>query len=258
LEYGVLVFPAQYLTGEEQLAFGLRFGEREGGLKPPPADKPLPTRPGLIDGVAELSNVSPSGEVLSDPKDPQVEYLAGNDVWHTDSSFLPVSAKCSILSCIESPSQGGETAWADMRTALQELDPAERDRLAGLRAWHSLAWSQAIRGVFGKEPAEDPTTMKGAWHAVVRRHPETGREALYIGRHACAIEGMDLGEAQALLGRLVEDACQPPRVFAHSWAPGDVVIWDNRCVLHQVRPWDLHERRIMWHVRIGGEASEAL
>jgi alpha-ketoglutarate-dependent taurine dioxygenase len=91
----------------------------------------------------------------------------------------------------------------------------------------------------------------------VRRHPETGRESLYIGRHACAIEGMDLAEAQQLLAELLQGACQAPRVVAHKWNVGDVIVWDNRCLLHRVQPWDLRQRRLMWHVRIAGEETEA-
>jgi alpha-ketoglutarate-dependent taurine dioxygenase len=257
LRHAVLVFPAQHLTREEQVAFGLRFGDLESKGYKYTATPGVAGRPRVSNGVVELSNVDADGRVISDPHDPQVEFIAGNDVWHTDSSYKTVSAKASVLSCIEGPSQGGETSFADMRAAYDALDPSRRGALQGRRAWHSLEWSQALRGVAGAEVAADPTTMEGAWHQMIRRHPETGRESLYIGRHACAIEGMDLAEAQALLSDLLEGACAPPRVIAHRWTPGDVVVWDNRCLLHRVLPWDLRERRVMWHVRIGGTDTEA-
>ncbi len=257
LQYGVLVFPGQRLTQSEQVAFGLRFGELASRGYTSAAREQHPGLPRMADGVIEMSNVDAEGRVISDPSHPQVLYLAGNDVWHTDSSYGRVSAKASLLSCVECPTEGGETAFADMRAALEELSPAERDRLAGLRAFHSLEYSQALRGVEGAVVPADPTTLAGAWHAILRRHPETGRESLYIGRHACAIEEMDLATAQRLLADLLERACQPPRVFAHKWSVGDLVVWDNRCLLHRVRPWNLSERRVMWHVRIAGEKTEA-
>jgi alpha-ketoglutarate-dependent taurine dioxygenase len=87
----------------------------------------------------------------------------------------------------------------------------------------------------------------------VSQHPATGRPSLCIGRHACHIFGMDLVEAQSLLHDLLVGACQPPRVLTHRWTVGDVVIWDNRCILHRARPWDLTERRVLRHVRIAGD-----
>jgi alpha-ketoglutarate-dependent taurine dioxygenase len=257
LEYGVLAFPEQKLTQPEQVAFGSRFGELASRGYGYAAREQHPGLPRVTDGVIEMSNVDADGRIISDPGHPQVLYLAGNDVWHTDSSYGRVSAKASVLSCVECPSEGGETAFADMRAALDALSPADRDRVAGLRAFHSLEYSQALRGVEGAAVPADPTTLAGAWHAMVRRHPETGRESLYIGRHACAIEGMELTAAQSLLAGLLEQACQPPRVFAHKWNVGDVIVWDNRCLLHRVQPWDLGQRRLMWHVRIAGEESEA-
>jgi alpha-ketoglutarate-dependent taurine dioxygenase len=259
LRYGVLVFPEQKLTQKEQVAFGRRFGElatnRSASTEP---KEEKPGRPPVVDGeVVLLSNVDPTGLVISDPDHPQVAYLAGNDVWHTDASYKRVTAKATLLSCVECATTGGETAFADMRAALEAMTPGERDRLAGLRAWHSFEYSQALRRVGDPALLDDPTTMEGAYHAMVRRHPETGRESLFIGRHACAIEGMELAAAQRLLEDLHQQACKPPRVMAHKWSVGDLVVWDNRCLLHRVQPWDLRERRVMWHVRTAGEESEA-
>jgi alpha-ketoglutarate-dependent taurine dioxygenase len=261
LEHAVLVFPGQGLTRKEQVAFGLRFGELESRSSTPYAYVANKTegsgRPRVIDSVVELSNVDREGRVITDARDPQVEFIAGNDQWHTDSSYKAVSARASILSCVEGPSIGGSTAFADMRAALEALSPLERSSLIGRRAWHSLEWSQALRGVGGTRPATDPTTMEGAYHSIIRTHPETGRDSLFIGRHTCGIEGMALEVAGPLLSGLLDDACQPPRLISHHWSPGDVVVWDNRCVLHRVEAWDLHERRVMWHVRIGGAEFEA-
>jgi alpha-ketoglutarate-dependent taurine dioxygenase len=86
-------------------------------------------------------------------------------------------------------------------------------------------------------------------------HPVTGRPALFIGRHAHDIPGMDPEESQQLLDELLEFACRPPRVYEHEWVVGDFVVWDNRCVLHRARPYDMREPRVLNHTRISGDPA---
>ena len=94
---------------------------------------------------------------------------------------------------------------------------------------------------------------------LVKVHPETGRPALTIGRHAHAIPDLDPAESEALLDDLVAFTCQPPRTYQHRWTPGDVVVWDNRRLMHQACPWDMAEPRVMYHSRIAGDpASEGV
>jgi alpha-ketoglutarate-dependent taurine dioxygenase len=92
----------------------------------------------------------------------------------------------------------------------------------------------------------------------VKVHPVTGRPALFIGRHAYGIPGLDEAESEKLLAALIDFACQPPRTYAHRWQPGDVVIWDNRCVLHRARPYDYREPRVMRHTRVAGDPATEL
>ena len=93
---------------------------------------------------------------------------------------------------------------------------------------------------------------------LVKTHPETGRKSLLVGRHAHNIPGLEQAESDALIQELVDFACQPPRIYHHDWTAGDAVVWDNRCLMHQATPWDMTQRRIMWHSRIAGDpASEA-
>jgi alpha-ketoglutarate-dependent taurine dioxygenase len=93
---------------------------------------------------------------------------------------------------------------------------------------------------------------------LVKTHPDTGRKSLLIGRHAHDIPGLSPDESQQLLQELIDFACQPPRIYHHDWRAGDVVIWDNRCLLHQATPFDMTQPRIMWHTRIAGDpVSEA-
>ena len=132
-EHAVLVFPGQHLTEAEQVAFANRFGEIE-LLAPDPEQKAVP-----------ISNQKPDGTVMG-ADEHRFKSLRGNEGWHTDSSYMPLSAKASVLSAQVVPSAGGETEWADMRAAYDALDEATRRRIAGLSAHHSLYHSQAKIG----------------------------------------------------------------------------------------------------------------
>jgi alpha-ketoglutarate-dependent taurine dioxygenase len=238
-QYGLLVFPAQHLTPDAQTAFGERFGRIE---------ELAPTRK-----FVPITNKRADGTLLRDDEH-GMQIMIGNEGWHTDSSYMRVSAKASVLSAHVVPSQGGQTEWADMRAAYDALDDATRARLDGLVAFHSLRYSQAkighqvaVGAGYGFQDGTPPL------RPLVKRHPITGRNALYIGRHAYGIVGMEPAESEQLLEELVEFACQPPRTYLHQRQPGDVVIWDNRCLLHRARPYNHSEARVMVHVRVRGE-----
>ena len=186
-----------------------------------------------------------------------MQMLRGNEGWHTDSSYMPLAAKASILSAHVVPSSGGATEWADMRAAYDDLDEAVKERIAALSAFHSIRYSQAqigfteiISGSYGYD-VEDPPLRP-----LVKVHPATGRRALYIGRHAHAIPGLEASESDALLAELLARACRPPRVYRHQWTPGDIAVWDNRCVLHHACTYDYREVRVMKHTRVSGDATE--
>lgn len=247
--YGILVFHDQDLDREAHMAFARRFGdiERQSDqtMRADFVGKPI---------VLDISNVDENGVHIRDRNHPQTRFLGGNEGWHSDSSFKEVSAKASVLFAIETPSIAGETGYADMRAAWDDaLSDAERERLGGLRAYHSLAYSQAVAGASDTPVPDDPTELPGAWHPLVRTHPVTGRMSLFIGRHAAMVEGLPGAEGRQLLENLLDRACRPPRIYYHSWRPGDVVIWDNRCMLHRATSWDLDERRVLRHVRVAGD-----
>jgi len=244
LEHAVLIFPDQHLSAAAQTAFAERFGNIEHLV----ADRK----------IVPISNRRADGTLLSDHEH-GMQIMMGNEGWHTDSSYMRVSAKASVLSAHVVPAHGGETEWADMRAAYDALDDAMRARIAGLSAYHSLRYSQArighvaaVGSSYGFHDEQPPL------RPLVKVHPETGRAALYIGRHAYGIPGLDPDESEALLDDLVAFACRPPRVYTHPWTPGDVVIWDNRCVLHRARPYDHREARVMMHVRVAGEPATEL
>jgi alpha-ketoglutarate-dependent taurine dioxygenase len=241
LQHALLVFPGQHLTNDEQVAFARRFGDLEFPL-------------------AAISNVRKDGSIRVDEKtDNVVQVLKGNMGWHADSTYMPVQAKGAVFTAHVVPSSRGETAWADMRAAYDALDDAMRDRIANLAAYHSLKYSQTQLGYTPKKSGDysgygldqDQAPLR----PLVKRHPETGRPALLIGRHAYGIPGLSPDDSEALLRELVDFACRPPRIYAHAWTPGDAVLWDNRCVLHQARPWDMAQPRVMYHARIAGDPT---
>jgi len=253
MEYGLLIFPDQFLSRDEQNEFARWFGDLE--IK-----------------AAAISNVTDAetgkggmGDVVhSDDDDDLVKSLKGNQGWHFDSTYMPVQAKGAVFTAEIVPPGGGDTAWCDMRAAYEAMSDEDKDLVADLEAHHSLYYSQGRAGLLPKKDVGGGYGMYGyhdedvSRRPLVKVHPVTGRTNLCIGRHAHDIVGMDADESTALLDRLNEEAAQPPRVYQHQWTEGEAVLWDNRCLMHRGVPWKMDEPRIMWHARIAGEAeSEA-
>ncbi len=245
-EFGSLIFPKQHLEEEAQVIFAKRFGDLELLY---PDDK--------IEAVS-ISNQKDDGSVYGS-EDFRYKTLRGNEGWHTDSSYMPLAAKASILSAQVVPPTGGETEVADMRAAYDELDEGMKDRISDLKAYHSLYQSQAKIGYEIETDAGYGYHTKGApLRPLVKTHPVTGRKSLFVGRHAYEIPGMTKEEGQKLLNELATFACQPPRIYTHHWQPGDVLMWDNRCVLHRARPYDFSKVRILRHTRVAGDPRTEL
>lgn len=256
LEHGLLVVGNQFLDRAQQVAFARRFGSLE------------------FD-IAEIGNMKKDGSLRpDDTSDEMMQVNRGNMGWHHDSTYMPIQAKGAVFTAEIVPDEGGATGFADMRGAYDALDDATKARIDGLRAHHSLYHSQAQVGHKAK-PVKNMTvnidddsgkTYGGyGFHdgpvsirPLVKTHPETGAKNLLVGRHAYDIIGMDPTESKKLLADLVDFACQAPRTYHHDWAPGDVVIWDNRRLMHRATPWNFQQARRMWHSRIAGDpVSEA-
>ena len=202
-EHAVLAFPDQHLSEPEQTAFSRRFGPLERSL--------TENNVGADPEIIVLSNMKEDGGLW--PADSAHGlFLQGNNYWHTDSSYKRVPSKGSALAARVVPETGGETAFADMRAAHDALDAAMRARLAGKRAVHSYAYSQGKVGGTDALSEAEWDALPPVEHEVLRRHPATGRLSLYIGRHASHLAGEDVAESRALLERLCEEACRPPRV----------------------------------------------
>ena len=246
LEYGVLVFPGQFLDADAQGSFARRFGETE-KLSPKQTGYNVP-----------ISNKKPDGN-LAQPDEYQYQILKGNEGWHTDSTYMPLASKAAMLTAVELPPAGGETEFADMRAAWDTLDPTTQASLEGLSAYHSLYYSQEKAGFKHTTDNFYGLHDKGApLRPIVKTHPETGRKSIYTGRHAYGIPGMDAEASESLLDRLLADACQPPRVYTHRWQLGDTVVWDNRCLMHRARPYDPGCARNLRGTRISGDPETEL
>ena len=236
-QYAVCVLPNQRIDDEQQVAFAGLYGPLE--TSPPKQDKSgkavYNTRVQRRE-IFDISNLDEEGKIL-DERDARSNYRLGNELWHTDSSFRQKSATWSMLHARVIPPAGGNTEFADTRAAYDALPDAMKQRLEGLVAEHSIWRSRAIHG--GYIPTDEERKLRPpARHALVRRHPGSGRNCLYVASHATHIFGMPDEEARALLDGLIEFATQPRFVYIHKWRLGDLVIWDNRATMHRATPFE--------------------
>jgi len=218
-DHHVLVFRDQDLSEDEQLAFTLQFGEIEEHV----ARHVAAARYGL---VHKVTNVGEDGLPT------RAMTQTGNYLWHTDKSYHAVPSLMTVLHARELPPAGGDTQFANMAMAYDALPEATKQRLAGLRVTHS--WAASRRRAGAPPPSQiEMTERPPVDHPLVRTHPETGAKTLYIGNHASHIVGMPEAEGEAVLLELLEHATQPQFVYTHHWRDGDLVLWDNRCLLHR-------------------------
>jgi taurine dioxygenase len=159
-----------------------------------------------------------------------------------------------MLYGIEIPAEGGETGFVNMYLALETLPGELRKAIEGRRLKHDATYNSA--GVLrrGFQPTNDVRAAPGPWHPIVRTHPQSGHDALYLGRRPNAyIEGLSIEDSEALLNALWVHATRPQVAWHHTWRRGDILIWDNRCVMHHRNPFDPAARRVMHRVQCKGE-----
>ena len=247
--YAVLVFHDQKITDEQQMAFSRNFGSLEdarGGNITKPEDKRLQV------GMNDVSNLGRDGQPL--PRESRVRmFNLGNMLWHSDSSFRAIPAKYSLLSARVVNPVGGNTEFADMRAAYDALDAGTKAQIADLICEHSLMYSRGSLGMLDYSD-EERQMFRPVRQRLVRTHPVTGRKSLYLSSHAGAIVGAPTPEARILLRELNEHATQPRFVYAHTWRTWDLVIWDNRQVMHRVRRYDEGQPRDMRRTTVAGNA----
>ena len=249
-QYGVLVFHDQHFNDETQLAFSRNFGALEEASGDLNWGKPRRLESALVNDISNLGN---DNQVLARDNRKRL-FSLGNRLWHSDSSFKEVPAKYSLLSARSIPSAGGNTEFADMRAAYDDLDEATKAEIEALVCEHSQLYSRSLLG-FTDFTEEDRMRFKPVLQRLVRRHPSTGRKSLYLASHAGAIIGWPIPEARALLRDLIEHATQRQFVYAHEWKQWDLVMWDNRATMHRARPFDPKEVRDMHRTTVGCERS---
>jgi alpha-ketoglutarate-dependent taurine dioxygenase len=231
LKHHVVIFPGQQLTREAQFAFAENFGE----VDLPEARKTQGKRHGVAHVISNL-------DALGNPVDRSASAVS-NYRWHTDKSYRAVPPSLTTLYAVELPATGGDTEFANTAMGYAALPAATRRRIAGLRV--VFRWGA---GLAEQGPAiDDWAAPAPVDHPLVRTHPETGVKALYLGNHASHILGLPVAEGSSLLAALLAHTTQPEYVYAHRWRKGDLVMWDNRCLLHRaVANFHLErERRIL-------------
>ena len=242
--YSMLVFHDQSLDDERQIEFSRRFGPLENsGLANPGKGTPF----------ARQSNLDiNTGEVIPN-EDRRMIYQKGNYLWHSDSSFKPVPSLCSLLSARIVPPVGGNTEFAIMTAAYDALPDDIKHKLEGLVAEHSLVYSRSTVTPTGALTGDMKAELPGAWQTMVRVNPVNYRKAIYAGAHASHVIGWPREEGRAFIEWLNEFATQPQFCYSHPWRENDLVIWDNRAVLHRATAYDTHgHKRLMQRTTVNG------
>lgn len=218
LRYQLLVFRDQKLSKPQQIAFTEQFGALERHTKLNQGQDEFP----LLHVVSNLNEQGkPSGTVRS-------------TMWHTDKSFRPEPSMATILHAVVMPPKGGDTMFANMYAAYEALPESEKDFLEGKKVVHSWELSRENIGrVLSEDEKRDAPPNS---HPLARIHPETGRTSLFLGMHASHIEGMSFEDGRAKILELEAHATKPAFTFRHSWRMGDMLMWDNRCLLHRADP----------------------
>jgi alpha-ketoglutarate-dependent 2,4-dichlorophenoxyacetate dioxygenase len=246
-EHSVLLFRGQTTSDEVQAEYSRRFGPLE-----------VAKAASLGEGTpySILTNIDAAGGLVP-PGHKEDLRAAANQLWHTDSCFKAPPALASVLSARVIPSAGGETEFASMRLAWDRLPGTLRSRLENAYGWHDYAHS---RGKIAPHLASDreklslpPVSWRMRW-----RNPANGRDALYVASHTYAIDGMAKDAAQALIADLIAFATAPGRTHLHTWKAGDVIMWDNRAILHRGRPWPNDQARHMVRTTISARDVDGL
>ncbi len=249
--FAVLSFPNQPLDDDRQVVFSANFGE----LEIPLAAQMMAPEKRRFQKI-ELGDISnfdgKNTDKLRDRDDSRRMYALANRLWHSDASFRAVGAGYTLLHSRVNPTKGGNTEFADMRAAYDALDAATKTLVEDMIVGHSIVYSREQIG-FAVQGDGNPDNLKPVKHRLVVTHPVTGRKSLYLSSHIGEIDGWLVPEARAFLRDLTEHATQPQFVYSHKWEVNDLVIWDNRTVMHRATRFDdLKERRDLRRTSIKG------
>jgi taurine dioxygenase len=240
LQHHLLVFPDQHLTDADIQRFAEHFGPLE-------ENKVRGVDGAVLPAVHRIANVDLQGRPSANP------LLKSNYTWHTDKAYLPTPSLMTLLWGEEIPPVGGDTQFVSTEEAYDTLPAATKRRIEGLRVIQSFKHMLDTLGQHDIIRADDipPPVV----HPLVRTHPETGRKSLFVANYSSGIVGMDEAEGRQLIEELLEHATQEKFIFVQRWKPRDLVIWDNRSLLHRAIPnYDMgKDRRILRRCVVRGE-----
>ncbi len=245
--YSFLHFPRQQFDDDHQLAFTKSLGE-------PEVNHVVLGQEGRIEYFLTIGNVQADGSQLGNSHK-KTKFLTGNNVWHTDSSFRDLPSLVSIMCAYEVPDEGGDTEFVSTRAAYRRLPDDLKATIEPLIAIHDYVFSRSKVGPDAVTPPH-AASLPPVRQKLVRANPRSGAKNYYVGSHAREIDGWNETDGRALLDDLLARATQPRHVHTHKWQPGDLVIWDNRCLLHRGKGYDADKyRRLMRQTRVCGVGS---
>jgi taurine dioxygenase len=250
----VLRFRGQRLDDDQLMRFSAHFGELDWAPVIAAARVKVPGEDRYVESVEEgrryisvISNIIEGGKAIG-------ALGAYEAIWHTDMSFNAEPPCASALYALEVPPSGGDTGFANMYLAYETLPDELRRRIQGRSCRHDSSRNSAGELRRGSSEVTDPRQAPGTDHPIIRTHPVTGRKALFLGRRRNAyIQGLELEESETLLDALWAHATRPELTWYQQWRVGDLVLWDNRCVLHRRDEFDPNSRRLMHRSQIKGD-----
>ncbi len=221
LDNGILLFRNQDITREQHIEFSRRFGELD-------RHEALPRdRHRQYPELLMVTNEPKPDGSASDTK------YTGRQ-WHSDMSFTTAPSLGSLLKSYAVPDVGGDTLFANMTLAYEALSDGMKKLIANLHGIHQSGTRKLANDATGRERAEEQRRLNPpVAQPVVRVHPETGRKALYIGEKVSRFDGLTAEESKPLIQYLVRHATRPEFVYRHQWQKNDILVWDNRCTMHQ-------------------------
>lgn len=245
-DHVVLLFRGQKITDDDLIRFSDRFGELD--IAPASATDMAGGQALSRPEIWIISNVVENGRPIGALGDKEAE-------WHTDMSYVAEPPMASVLYSLEIPDAGGDTSFANMYKALEELPDDLRAAIEGRMCNHDSSTTSVGELRAGAGAVTDVRTAPGAKHPIIRTHPATGGKSLYLGRRLNGyIEGYSVAESETLLDRLWAHCAKPEFSWTHQWKVGDLLIWDNRCAIHRRASFDGSQRRVMHRTQIKGRA----
>ena len=246
MQYLVIVLPEQHVSDEQHVGFTRNFGEPEIFHQ-----KIIKSK--SVREIFRVSNVDDEGKLMP-PDHPTVRQLSLAQYWHTDSSYRNIPCMGSLLHGVEISRTGGETEFTNMYLVYEALPEKLKRQVEGRKARHNFEHMHTLQTLKPMTP-EERAAVPPAWQPMVRIHPVTKRKSLYISPiYNDQVEGMSPEAAKALIAELGAFAGQPQFVYRHRWETDDVLMWDNRCTMHQVTAFDPRERRVMHRTTVVGDS----